>query len=41
MALIQDWLPPTRDNYNLILTFWQFAFPIVNVDFTSLYFVNY
>ncbi|KEY74640.1 hypothetical protein S7711_05069 [Stachybotrys chartarum IBT 7711] len=28
MALIQGWLPPTRQNYNLILTVWQIAYPI-------------
>ncbi|KJZ74405.1 hypothetical protein HIM_06215 [Hirsutella minnesotensis 3608] len=27
MALIEGWLPPTRANYGLILTFWRFGYP--------------
>lgn len=30
MALIQDWLPPTRENYELILTMFKFGYPIVS-----------
>lgn len=30
MAIIEGWLPPTRENYNLILTVWQIAYPIVS-----------
>ncbi len=29
MAIIQDWMPPTRENYELILFLWQF-FPVVS-----------
>ena len=29
MALIEGWLPPTRENYELILTVWKWSYPIV------------
>ncbi|KAH7320751.1 hypothetical protein B0I35DRAFT_351366 [Stachybotrys elegans] len=29
MSLIEGWLPPTRQNYELILNLWQFGYPVV------------
>ncbi|KAF7563231.1 hypothetical protein G7046_g936 [Stylonectria norvegica] len=29
MALIEGWMPPTRENYELILKIWQIAYPII------------
>lgn len=29
MAIVEGWLPPTRENWGLLLTFWQFAYPVV------------
>lgn len=31
MALVQGWIPPTRQNYDLLLYTWQVAFPLVSV----------
>lgn len=31
MALIENWYPPSKENYDLILFIWQF-FPLVNTD---------
>ena len=30
MALIEGWMPPTRENWETIITVWQFGFPIVS-----------
>jgi hypothetical protein len=30
MAIIEGWLPPTRENYDLILKVWQISYPIVS-----------
>ncbi len=29
MPLIQDWMPPTEEHYNLILSIWKW-FPVVS-----------
>ncbi|EGU74049.1 hypothetical protein FOXB_15439 [Fusarium oxysporum f. sp. conglutinans Fo5176] len=29
MAIIEGWLPPTRENYDLILKVWQISYPII------------
>lgn len=29
MPLIQDWMPPTRPNYDTLLLGWQLAYPVV------------
>ncbi|KAJ3520793.1 hypothetical protein NM208_g13572 [Fusarium decemcellulare] len=29
MAIIEGWLPPTREHYDLILNIWQISYPIV------------
>lgn len=29
MALIEGWMPPTRENYNLIFRVWQISYPVV------------
>ncbi|KAH7367074.1 3-oxo-5-alpha-steroid 4-dehydrogenase [Plectosphaerella cucumerina] len=29
MAIIQDWLPPTRENYETILTTWKYLYPVI------------
>ncbi|KAK5992034.1 hypothetical protein PT974_05430 [Cladobotryum mycophilum] len=29
MAIVESWLPPTRENYELILLLWQFAYPFI------------
>ncbi|KAK2028602.1 3-oxo-5-alpha-steroid 4-dehydrogenase [Colletotrichum zoysiae] len=29
MALIEGWLPPTRENWETITTVWQFAWPVI------------
>lgn len=29
MALIENWCPPSKENYDLVLFIWQF-FPLVN-----------
>ncbi|KAI5456568.1 hypothetical protein BGZ63DRAFT_395807 [Mariannaea sp. PMI_226] len=29
MSLLEGWMPPTRENYELILTIWKFAYPII------------
>lgn len=29
MSLVEGWMPPTRENYELILTVWKFSMPIV------------
>lgn len=31
MAIIEGWLPPTRENYDLILKVWQISYPIVSI----------
>lgn len=31
MALIENWYPPSKENYELVLFIWQF-FPLVNTD---------
>ena len=30
MAIVQDWLPPTRENYETLVFIWQFLYPIVS-----------
>lgn len=30
MTIIEGWMPPTRENYELILTIWQISYPIVS-----------
>lgn len=32
MALLEGWLPPTREHYDLILKIWQFLFPAVSIE---------
>lgn len=34
MALIQDWLPPSRENYEWVSWWWQF-FPLVRISIIS------
>ncbi|KPM43402.1 hypothetical protein AK830_g3136 [Neonectria ditissima] len=29
MSIIEGWMPPTRENYELILKIWQIAYPII------------
>ncbi|ODA80557.1 hypothetical protein RJ55_03516 [Drechmeria coniospora] len=29
MALVEDWLPPTREHYEIILRVWQLAYPVL------------
>ncbi|KAH6896606.1 3-oxo-5-alpha-steroid 4-dehydrogenase-domain-containing protein [Thelonectria olida] len=29
MSLLEGWMPPTRDNYELILTIWKYSYPII------------
>lgn len=31
MAIVQDWLPPTRENYETLVFIWQFLYPIVRL----------
>ena len=30
-ALLEGWMPPSRENWELIVTIWQWAFPIVRI----------
>lgn len=30
MPLIQDWIPPTRANYDTLLLGWQLSYPVVS-----------
>ncbi|KAL2755276.1 hypothetical protein ACRALDRAFT_1077011 [Sodiomyces alcalophilus JCM 7366] len=32
MALIQDWVPPTRENWELILYYWQIGYPALSLS---------
>ncbi|OAR02489.1 hypothetical protein LLEC1_05566 [Akanthomyces lecanii] len=37
MAIVQDWLPPTRENYETLLFIWQFVYPIASpITFSCL-----
>ncbi|KAJ6789557.1 hypothetical protein PWT90_09815 [Aphanocladium album] len=29
MAIVQDWLPPTRENYDTLVFVWQFLYPFI------------
>ncbi|KAJ3472062.1 hypothetical protein NLG97_g11321 [Lecanicillium saksenae] len=29
MAIVQDWLPPTRENYETLVFIWQFLYPFI------------
>lgn len=35
MAIVQDWLPPTRENYETLIFIWQFLYPFVRHSLTS------
>jgi 3-oxo-5-alpha-steroid 4-dehydrogenase 1 len=30
MAIVEGWLPPTQEHYDLILKIWQISYPIVS-----------
>jgi hypothetical protein len=30
--LVEGWMPPSRENYELILFFWKFGFILVSVE---------
>lgn len=32
MSLIEGWFPPSRENYELLLHYWQLGYPIVRLS---------
>jgi hypothetical protein len=36
MSLVEGWMPPTRERWELLLKIWQIAFPIVRLLFFSV-----
>jgi hypothetical protein len=31
MSIVEGWMPPTRENYQLILVVWQILYPFVSI----------
>lgn len=36
MTLIEGWLPPTRQNYDILMKLWTYGFPFVHFILTNL-----
>ncbi len=36
-TLLEDWMPPSRENWRLLLTIFQWAFPIVCIPSRSVF----